>query len=136
MDDYLVVDPKNGAVKIWWNFGPDASWVNGWKFAEGSQFTIEVSHASLETLRFPDINGDGRADCVYIGEGGSLRHFMNTGNVDYQNLFFSDQGGIASGATSNITKLVFADVRMLIPTPTPPLQSIQLILFTDEWGRP
>lgn len=116
MEDYLVVNPNNGAVKIWWNYGPDASWFNGWKFVEGGQIATGVPHANLATLRFPDINGDGRADYVYIGEGGSLRHFMNTGTVGGQDVLFLDQGGIASGATSNITKLVFADVRMPIPT--------------------
>jgi hypothetical protein len=136
MEDYLVVDPNNGAVKIWWNYGPDASWFNGWKFVEGGQIATGVPHANLKTLRFPDINGDGRADYVYIGEGGSLRHFMNTGTVGGQDVLFLDQGGIASGATSNISKLVFADVRMLIAIPMPPLQSIQLIFLTDEWGRP
>ncbi|PNP41723.1 hypothetical protein TGAMA5MH_06316 [Trichoderma gamsii] len=110
MEDYLVVDPNNGAVKIWWNYGPDASWFNGWKFVEGGQIATGVPHANLATLRFPDINGDGRADYVYIGEGGSLRHFMNTGTVGGQDVLFLEQGGIASGATSNITKLVFADM--------------------------
>ncbi|KAL6864240.1 SGNH hydrolase-type esterase domain-containing protein [Trichoderma novae-zelandiae] len=108
--DYLVVNPDTGAVKIWWNHGPDADWSNGWKFVQGGQIASGVRHANLETLRFPDINGDGRADYVYIGAGGSLRHFMNTGTVGGQDVRFRDQGGIATGATSDISKLVFADM--------------------------
>lgn len=137
MEDYLVVDPNTGGIKIWWNYGPDTSWLNGWKFVEGGQITAGFPHANLETLRFPDINGDGRADYVYIGEGGSLRNFLNIGRVGEQSVSFYDMGGIASGATSNITKLVFADVRILIPIyPHASSTELQLILFTDEWRRP
>ncbi|KAL4941314.1 SGNH hydrolase-type esterase domain-containing protein, partial [Aspergillus oleicola] len=70
LDDYMVINPTNGAVKIWWNYGSDSSWVNGWKFVEGGEIASGVRHANWDTLRFPDINGDGRADYVYIGEGG------------------------------------------------------------------
>lgn len=68
------------------------------------------SHANLETLRFPDINGDGRADYVYIGEHGSLKHYMNTGSLGGQDVLFQAMGGIATGAVDEISQLVFADV--------------------------
>lgn len=110
MDDYMVVDPHNGAVRIWWNYGPDDNWVNGWKFVEGGQIATGVPHANLATLRFPDINGDGRADYVYIGEGGALGHWLNTGSAGGQDVLFVAQGGIATGAVSGISKLVFADL--------------------------
>ena len=113
MADYLVVDPSKGSVRIWWNYGPDANWVNGWKFVDGGIIASGVPHANLETLRFPDINGDGRAEYVYIGAGGSLHHFMNTGSVGGQDVIFLDQGGIATGAAPDISKLVFADVSLL-----------------------
>lgn len=86
MADYLVVNPENGSVKIWWNYGPGENWVNGWKFVEGGQIASGVPHANLETLRFPDINGDGRADYVYISEGGSLKHHLNTGSPGGQDV--------------------------------------------------
>lgn len=110
MDDYLVVDPDNGSVKIWWNYGSDSEWVNGWKFVEGGEIASGVPHANLATLRFPDINGDGRADYVYIGEGGALMHWLNVGTAGGQDVLFHAQGGIATGATDDITKLVFADM--------------------------
>lgn len=110
MDDYLVVDPKKGSVRVWWNYGPDKNWSNGWKFVEGGVIASGVPHANLNTLRFPDINGDGRADYVYIGEGGALKHHMNTGTVGGQDPLFIAQGGIATGAVQDITRLVFADV--------------------------
>ncbi|PNY28627.1 Lipase 1 [Tolypocladium capitatum] len=110
LEDYMVVNPKNGAVNIWWNYGPNDQWSNGWKFVEGGEIATGVSHANWETLRFPDINGDGRADYVYIGEGGALKHYMNTGTVGGQDVLFLAQGGIATGAAPDITKLVFADM--------------------------
>ncbi|KAK1523960.1 uncharacterized protein CCOS01_09047 [Colletotrichum costaricense] len=110
LEDYMIVNPQNGAVKIWWNYGADESWVNGWKFIDGGQIASGVPHANWATLRFPDINGDGRADYVYIGAGGSLSHWMNTGTAGGQDVVFYFQGGIATGGTSDISNLVFADV--------------------------
>ncbi|KAF6833212.1 hypothetical protein CPLU01_05731 [Colletotrichum plurivorum] len=110
LDDYMVVNPNNGAVKIWWNYGPDDSWVNGWKFVEGGEIASGVPHANLKTLRFPDINGDGRADYVYIGKGGALKHHLNTGSAGGEDVLFLAQGGIATGAVSDISRLVFADL--------------------------
>ncbi|KAJ4208903.1 hypothetical protein NW759_013504 [Fusarium solani] len=110
MDDYLVVDPDNGSVQVWWNYGPDDDWVNGWGFVPGGQIASGVPHANLETLRFPDINGDGRADYVYIGEGGSLKHHMNTGSAGGQDVLFHAMGVIATGAVRNLSNLVFADM--------------------------
>lgn len=106
----MVVNKDNGAVEIWWNYGPDDSWANGWKFVSGGQIASGVPHANWETLRFPDINGDGRADYAYIGEGGALYHYMNTGSPGGQDVLFLSQGGIASDATSNVSNLIFADV--------------------------
>ncbi|CAF3495972.1 unnamed protein product [Fusarium graminearum] len=85
------------------------SWDNGWKYVPGGEVTSGVPHANLETLRFPDINGDGLADYVYIGEGGSLNHHLNTGSVGGRDVLFHAMGGIAARAASDISKLVFAD---------------------------
>ncbi|KAK6708383.1 hypothetical protein SNK04_009348 [Fusarium graminearum] len=115
MDDYLVVDPDNGSLRVWWNYDPDESWDNGWKYVPGGEVTSGVPHANLETLRFPDINGDGLADYVYIGEGGSLNHHLNTGSVGGRDVLFHAMGGIAARAASDISKLVFADVRATVP---------------------
>lgn len=115
MDDYLVVDPDNGSVRVWWNYGPDDNWVNGWRFVPGGEIASGVPHANLETLRFPDVNGDGRADYVYIGEGGSLKHHMNTGSPGGQDVLFHAMGGIATGAVRNLSNLVFADVSFPLP---------------------
>ncbi|OAA72425.1 lipolytic protein G-D-S-L family [Cordyceps fumosorosea ARSEF 2679] len=110
MDDYLVVNPRNGAVRIFWNRGPDESWANGWKFVDGGVIASGVPHANLATLRFPDINGDGRTDYVYVGKSGSVVHFLNVGSVGGTDVVFHDQKGIATGVgLDDLPKLVFAD---------------------------
>lgn len=81
----------------------------------GGQIASGVPHANLETLRFPNINGDGRADYVYIGEGGSLKHHMNTGSAGGQDVLFHAMGVIATGAVRNLSNLVFADVSLPLP---------------------
>ncbi|XWX00175.1 hypothetical protein V2A60_008195 [Cordyceps javanica] len=111
MNDYLVVNPRNGAVRVFWNYGPDNDWANGWKFVDGGVIASGVPHANLATLRFPDINGDGRADYVYIGNGGSLVHWLNVGSVGGTDVLFHDQKGIATGVgLDDFSKLVFADM--------------------------
>lgn len=98
----MVVNEKDGSVRIWWNCGPDDKWDNRWKFVDGGQIASGVPHANLKTLRFPDINGDGRADYVYIGQGGSLKYHMNIGSPGGQDVLFEAMGGIATGAVSDI----------------------------------
>lgn len=110
LDDYLVVDPDKGSVKVWWNWGPDPNWVNGWKFEAGGEIASGVPHANLATLRFPDINGDGRADYVVMGQNGALKCFLNLGTVAGIDPIFYYQGTIASGAELDLSRIVFADV--------------------------
>jgi GDSL-like lipase/acylhydrolase family protein/VCBS repeat protein len=110
MEDYLVVNPNSGHVDVYWNYGPDKNWANGWKFVPGGQLASGVPHANWATLRFPDINGDGRADYVIIGENGALGHWLNTGQPGSQDVLFVAQGGIATGASNDLSKVVFADM--------------------------
>lgn len=101
-------------MRAFWNHGADDSWSNGWKFVDGGIIATGVPHANLATLRFPDINGDGRADYVYIGKGGSLNHWLNIGSPGGTDVSWHPQGGIATGASDDISKLVFADVSVLL----------------------
>lgn len=71
-----------------------------------------VPHANWETLHFPDINGDGRADYVIIGKGGSLALWVNMGHALGQDPVFYSQGGIATGASGDIENIVLADVSL------------------------
>ena len=104
---------------MYWNYGPDNSADNGWRFVPvwDKPLAVGVPHANWATLRFPDINGDGRADYVYIGKGGSLGHWLNTGSVGGQDVIFEAQGGIATGASPDISRIVFADVSEQLTLP-------------------
>lgn len=115
LDDYLVFSPFTGSVHAYFNFGPDANSANGWKFVDGGEVATGVPHANLATIRFPDINGDGRADYVYVGKGGSLNHWLNTGSVGGTDILYHPQGGITTGAVDDFSKLVFGDVRLHRP---------------------
>lgn len=53
--DYLVVNANTGSVTVYWNEGPDASFVNGWRFTPGGVIATGVPHANLRTLRFADM---------------------------------------------------------------------------------
>jgi hypothetical protein len=108
--DYLVIDPDNGSVRVWWNYGPHAAWADGWMWKEGGVIATGVPHANWKTLRFADINGDGRADYVYIGAGGSLAHWLNTGTTGGEDVQWTEMGGIASGDCPDADHLVLADV--------------------------
>ncbi|KAJ3467994.1 hypothetical protein MRS44_005558 [Fusarium solani] len=113
LEDYLVVDPNDGSVDVWWNKGPSANAPNGWDWAKAGQIAPGALHANLATLRFPDINGDGRADYVFIGKGGSLGHWMNTGTDTGRAVEWVTRHGIATGESyqlSDFSKLVLADI--------------------------
>lgn len=110
MADYVIFNPDNGSVQVWWNYGAKADWPRGWSFVYGGEIFKGVKHANLMTIRFPDINGDGRADIVVVGKGGALRAWLNMGRQGGDDPTFIEQGGIAGGATDDITRVVFADV--------------------------
>jgi hypothetical protein len=78
--DYLVVHPNSGSIYVSWNFGPNSKGENGRQFEDGGELASGAPHANWATLRFPDINDDGRANYVYIGAGGSLGHGLNAGS--------------------------------------------------------
>ncbi|KAF2162085.1 carbohydrate esterase family 3 protein, partial [Zasmidium cellare ATCC 36951] len=108
--DYLVVNGDTGAVTVYWNEGPDNSADNGWRFNPGGVIATGVPHANLQTLRFADMNGDGRTDYVVAGKGGSLNLYLNTGLQGSYDILFVNAGGIATGADDDLTTLILSDV--------------------------
>lgn len=112
-------------MSVWWNYGPDNNYLNNWKWINGSQIWGGAPYANLKTLRFPDINGDGRADIVVVGLGGSVKHWLNMGRVGADDPVFHEQGGIATGAVGDISRLVFADVIL------PSISSVPRTMLAD-----
>ena len=82
--DYLTIDQKTGAVQAWMNHG----------YGD----TIGAG------VRFADLDGDGKADYMYLTQDGHVRALLNTGNFP----IWTDLGIVASGFSSR--SVIFADV--------------------------
>ena len=108
--DYLVVNSDTGAVDVYWNLGADPHAENGWRFQPGGQIASGVPHANLATLSFPDINGDGRADYVIVGESGAIAVWLNVGQPGSFKVSFADQGGVATGVGGDISSITVQDI--------------------------
>ncbi|KAL8846305.1 MAG: hypothetical protein Q9221_008603 [Calogaya cf. arnoldii] len=74
--DYLTVDPKSGAVTAYLNGGrnPDAN--KGWVWLPQGVIATGIGRDG-EGVRFADINGDGKADYVWISEKGEMVVYLN-----------------------------------------------------------
>ncbi|MEU0549878.1 FG-GAP-like repeat-containing protein [Micromonospora sp. NPDC005979] len=101
-DDYLVVGDQ-GQVQAWLNTGAgDAvSWTAKGVVATGVG-------ATREQVRFADIDMDGRADYLVVGDQGQVRAWLNA--VDADSAGWIGQGEIASGVGSTRERVRFADL--------------------------
>ncbi|MFE7626663.1 phosphatidylinositol-specific phospholipase C domain-containing protein [Streptomyces sp. NPDC057509] len=105
--DYLVVDPRNGAVRAFINTGGDGhgGWQDKGVIATGS------SAWTGDQVRFADVGGDARADYLVVGPNGATRALLNTTNASTGAIKWADQGVIASGSSAWTGDQVrFADV--------------------------
>ncbi|MFC5718580.1 FG-GAP-like repeat-containing protein [Streptomyces gamaensis] len=100
--DYLVVR-ESGAVHAWVNNGTDVQggWVAYGQFAGGAS-------ATGSRVRFADVNGDGKADYLVLGEDGSVRAYLNNGGDG--NGGWEEYGLIATGTGAPGSKVRFADI--------------------------
>ncbi|KAL8651232.1 MAG: hypothetical protein Q9226_004788, partial [Calogaya cf. arnoldii] len=74
--DYLTVDQKSGAVTAYLNGGrnPDAN--KGWIWLPQGVIATGIGRDG-EGVRFADINGDNKADYVWISEKGEMVVYLN-----------------------------------------------------------
>ncbi|RFU33649.1 hypothetical protein B7463_g2678, partial [Scytalidium lignicola] len=110
--EYLVVDDKTGAVTSWanegsaqGNDGPDAG-----KIVWVPQGTIATGIGDGKGVRFADINGDGRADYIWLAEDGQATLYINGGGSDPQHPIWIEQDVIATGVGAVREDVVFADI--------------------------
>jgi len=82
--DYLTIDGTTGAVQAWMNHG--------------------YGDTIGDSLRFADLDGDGRDDYIFLAQDGHVRAYLNTGNFPT----WTDLGVIAHGFSSR--SVIFADV--------------------------
>ncbi|MFC5145833.1 FG-GAP-like repeat-containing protein [Streptomyces aureoversilis] len=88
--DYLVLQ-DNGAVHVWTNNGGDGngSWID-----QGLLVTRTPEPGT--SIRFADINGDGRADHLVVHDNGAIDVLVNPGGDGRGT--WADYGRIATGA--------------------------------------
>ena len=61
-------------------------------------------NANQQNVFFPDINGDGRADYVLVGDKGDVYLWLNVGSSGSYDITWVPQGQIATGlGTRNIS---------------------------------
>lgn len=115
-EGYLAVDQKTGSVRVWCNYGPDGSWDDGWKFAEGGDIASGIAHTKLQSPRFLDSN----VDYVCIGKGG----FEGPHEYGFRWRVGVTQGDITTGISSAAvnprhTKLVLPTILPWTPAQAP-----------------
>ncbi|WP_218011086.1 FG-GAP-like repeat-containing protein [Herbidospora mongoliensis] len=100
-DDYLAVGTQ-GQVRAWINNrnGGGTSWTFLGQVASGS--------GPRDSIRFADINGDGRDDYLVVDGQGSVQGWLNVGTGD--GVSWASQGLVASGVGASRDEVRFADV--------------------------
>ncbi|KAJ6557559.1 SGNH hydrolase-type esterase domain-containing protein, partial [Mycena capillaripes] len=136
--EYLWVH-DDGSVDAWLNLGgpdngPDAAnvaWFPSGSIAsgigkDGTGMRLQVTHLFLYRLgvRFADLNGDGRAEYLYLDKNGAMTAFTHTGGVielwineggpddgpNAAKVTWLPQGIIATGVGSSGVGVQFADL--------------------------
>lgn len=103
--DYLVIN-KQGAVDAWRNEGKLADGTWGW-------FHLGVIATGIgepgDSIRFADLNGDGRDDYLAVLPNGAVRMYLNGGYVNGKFVWI-DYKQIASGIGAPGGNIQFADI--------------------------
>ncbi|KAJ7707015.1 SGNH hydrolase-type esterase domain-containing protein [Mycena metata] len=114
--EYLWVH-DDGSVDAWLNLGgPDAG-PNAAKVAWSPSGSI-AGGIGMDGLgvRFADLNGDGRAEYIYLDPSGAMTVYLNlgspTGGLGAANVEWLAQGVVASGPANGATRdnVILADV--------------------------
>ena len=100
-EDYVWVHPDTGASSLYRNTGNFDKW-----HAVG-QVSSGIGEGA--GVRFADINGDGRADFLWISPEGSVRYYRNGGPSSDGKWIWFDEGIIVSGRGKR-ELLIFADL--------------------------
>jgi lysophospholipase L1-like esterase len=106
--DYLQVN-ADSSVKAWLNGGPNSSGGDWLWFPQGT--IASGVGAPGSTVRFADLNGDGKADYLVVNANGSVQAWLNGGpNSSGGDWLWFPQGTIASGVGDPGGQIQFADL--------------------------
>ncbi|MEV6572885.1 FG-GAP-like repeat-containing protein [Streptomyces sp. NPDC051577] len=103
--DYLVFN-DGGAVTAYLNRGGDVVPDNGWQVL--GQITTG-STSDRHRVRFADNDGDGKADYFLVKPDGKVDLYLNRGGDVVPNTGWQVVGQIATGLTTDHTKVQFVD---------------------------
>ncbi|KAK4957916.1 hypothetical protein LTR10_004339 [Elasticomyces elasticus] len=112
--EYLYVNP-DGAVTAYLNLGGPDNGPNAAKVAWLPQGQIASGVGAIRnSIQFADLNGDGRAEYLWIHDDGSVDCWLNLGGSDdgpnAAKVAWLPQGKIANGIGLDGTGVVFADL--------------------------
>ncbi|MCK9902882.1 lipolytic protein G-D-S-L family [Parafrankia colletiae] len=102
-DDYLLVGAQ-GQVKLWLNVAGGSA---GISFQ--SKGDVATGSGARDTVRFADINGDGRDDYLVVGAQGQVQGWLNTAGGS-SGVSWQSAGEIAAGIGLPGSMITFADL--------------------------
>jgi lysophospholipase L1-like esterase len=107
--DYLAVNATTGAVTCYYNGGADSTAANGWFWSDGGVIASGIGEGA--GVRFADIDGDGRADYIWLSDSGAATVYINKVGEEDSN-FVALNGGqpIGSGVGGARADIRFADI--------------------------
>ncbi|KAJ6595006.1 SGNH hydrolase-type esterase domain-containing protein [Mycena vulgaris] len=114
--EYLFVH-NDGSVDAWLNLGGPDNGPNAAKVGWSPSGTIAAGIGKDGAgVRFADLNGDGRAEYLYLDKNGAMTAYLNLGSSDgglgAANVGWLAQGVVASGPGNGATRdnVILADV--------------------------
>ncbi|KAJ6595095.1 SGNH hydrolase-type esterase domain-containing protein [Mycena vulgaris] len=114
--EYLFVH-DDGSVDAWLNLGGPDNGPNAAKVGWSPSGTIAAGIGKDGAgVRFADLNGDGRAEYLYLDENGAMTAYLNLGSSDgglgAANVGWLAQGVVATGPANGATRdnVILADV--------------------------
>ena len=114
--EYLYVEEDTGAVTAYLNLGsPNPNPLDAGQVDWLNQGVIATGVGGVrDQIRFADLNGDGKADYLWVHDDGSVDAWLNLGGpddgADAAKVSWLAQGEIANGLGKDGTNVVFADV--------------------------
>ena len=107
--DYLSVDPVTGAVIYYRNGGPNSAANGGWIWVDEGQIASGLGAGA--GVRFADIDGDGRADYIWLSESGAATVYINyVGKIAPNWVALNNGQPIATGVGAYRKDVRFADI--------------------------
>ena len=105
--DYIGVAP-DGSVQVWLNRVGLGDPAGDWKWLH----TVAAGNLGFagSNVLFADVDGDGRADYLGVGPGGSLKAWINNGGDGQSITGWDDLGTIALGVGAPVSWIQFAKI--------------------------